>query len=158
MKFLVRLNLVSELVTEDRACLWHSDDETCNLCLSDENESIPDYIYKDYYATDGSEVQLRETLDLDFASTPFSSTELVDGSVLPLYEPDWFILVEQNASEVTFRLQPGADITVESVTEQEAREFCQVLLPQLFEIYNLASEGSAGLEIKAVEIFSVTAI
>jgi hypothetical protein len=66
--------------------------------------------------------------------------------------------VEQNASEVTFQLQPGADITVESVTEQEAREICQVLLPQLFEIYNLASEGSAGLEIKAVEIFSVTAI
>jgi hypothetical protein len=158
MKFSIRLTLISEAVTEDRACFWHSSDETCNLCPNDENESIPDHIYKDYYATDGSAVMLKEDNDLDFASTPFSSTELVDGSELPLYEPDWFIVVEQNASEVTFQLQPGADITVESVTEQEAREICQVLLPQLFEIYNLASEGSAGLEIKAVEIFSVTAI
>ena len=158
MKFLVRLNLISELVTEDRACLWHSSDETCNLCPNEGDESIPDYIYKDYYATDGSEVHLKDALDLDFASTPFSATVLIDGSELPLLEPDWFVLVSQDESEVSFQLQPSADVVVESATEQEVRGNCQILLPQLFEIYNLASEGSGGLEIKTVEIFSVKPI
>ena len=144
MKFSIRLTFISEVVTEDRACLWHSDDETCNLCPNEENESIPDHIYKDYYATDGSAVMLKEDLDLDFASTPFSGTELIDGAELPLFQPDWFILEEQNESEVTFRL--------------EAREKCQKLLPQLFEIYNLASLASDGLEIKIVQIDIVKAI
>jgi hypothetical protein len=152
MKFSVRLTLISEVVTEDRACFWHSSDETCNLCPNDENESIPDHIYKDYYATDGSAVMLKEDNDLDFASTPFSATELIDSSELPLFQRDWFILVDQNESEVTFQLQPQAEVIVESATEQEAREVCQKLLPQLFEIYNLASLASDGLEIKTVEI------
>jgi hypothetical protein len=157
MKFLVRLNLISEVVTEDRACLWHSSDETCNLCPNEGDESIPDYIYKDYYATDGSEVHLKDALDLDFASTPFSATVLIDGSELPLLEPDWFVLVKQDESEVTFQLQPQAEVIVDSMTELEAIEKCQILLPQLFEIHNLASEPGE-LEIKAVEIFKVTAI
>jgi len=157
MKFLVRLNLISELVTADRACLWHSSEETCNLCPNDENESIDDHIYKDYYATDGSAVFLKEDLDLEFASTPFGGTELIDGTELPLLQPDWFTLVEQNETEVTFRLQPQAEVIVESATEQEAIEKCQTLLPQIFEIYNLASD-SDGLEIKAVEIFRLTAM
>ena len=158
MKFLVRLNLISEMVTADRACLWHSSEETCNLCPNDVNEPIDDHIYKDYYATDGSAVFLKDNLDLEFASTPFTGTELIDGSELPLLQPDWFILVEQNENEVTFKLQPQAEVIVESATEQEARENCQMLLPQLFEIENLASEGSEWLEIKAVEIFKITTI
>ena len=158
MKFSIRLTLISEVVTEDRACLWHSDDETCNLCPSEENECIPDHIYKDYYATDGSAVVLKEDLNLDFASTPFSGTELIDGAELPLFQPDSFILEEQNGSEVTFRLQPQAEVIVESATEQEARQTCQKLLPQLFEIYNLASLASDGLEIKIVQIDIVKVI
>ena len=158
MKFSIGLTFISEVVTEDRACLWHSDDETCNLCPNEENESIPDHIYKDYYATDGSAVMLKEDLDLDFASTPFSGTELIDGAELPLFQPDWFILEEQNESEVTFRLQPQAEVIVESPTELEAREKCQKLLPQLFEIYNLASLASDGLEIKIVQIDIVKVI
>ena len=158
MKFSIRLTLVSEVVTEDRACLWHSDDETCNLCPTEENESIPDHIYKDYYATDGSAVMLKEDLELDFASTPFSGTELINQAELQLFQPDWFVLEEQNESEVTFRLQPQAEVIVESATEQEARQTCQKLLPQLFEIYNLASLASDGLEIKTVEINLVKAI
>lgn len=144
------------MVTSDRACLWHSSEETCNLCPNDDNANIADYIYKDYYATDGSAVYLKEGLDLDFGSTPFSATELIEESELPLLQPDWFVLVEQNETEVTFNLQPQAEVIVESATDQEAREKCQTLLPQLFEIYNLASEAE-GLEIKAVEIFSVIA-
>lgn len=158
MKFLVRLNLISELVTMDRACLWHSDAETCNLCPSDGGESIPDHIYKDYYATEGSQVLLKEATFSDFTSTPFHATEIIDDSELPLLQPDWFVLIEQNESEVSFQLQPQAEVIVESATEQEAIEKCQVLLPQLFEIYNLASEGSGGLEIKAVEVFKVTSL
>ena len=94
---------------------------------------------------------------MEFASTPFGGTELIDGTELPLLQPDWFTLVEQNETEVTFRLQPQAEVIVESATEQEAIEKCQTLLPQIFEIYNLASD-SDGLEIKAVEIFRLTAM
>ena len=158
MKFNLRLTLISEVAAEDSPCTWHDEDGRCAYCPNDEGvyEQVDRFLYKDYYATEGSAVILKYGNEL--SSTPLSATVLIDGSELPLFDSDGFLMIDRDESEVRFQLEPRAEITIEAASEEEAKDLCKNLLPQLFEIYNSASEGSDGLEIKAVEIEKVTAL
>jgi len=153
MKFLVELTLLSEVDTDDHPCSWHDEDETCFACPGEDGED-PCH-YESYCATEGSAVFINEGQNL--TATPFASTELIDGSELKLDAGD-FVLVETDQVEIKYQLKAFAKVIVDSPNEESARAHCQALLPQLFKIYNRASEGSDGLEIQEVVVGSATAI
>jgi hypothetical protein len=153
MQFKVDLRLISDVDTDDHPCTCHDEEETCFACPDEDGEDP--CAYDSYCASEGSAVYINE--DHDLASTPFASTELIDGSELRLNADD-FLLIETDRVEIKFQLVAFVTVLVDSPNEESAGEQCQTLLPQLFKIYNRASEGSDGLDIQTVEVGTITAI
>ena len=157
MQFKVDLRLTSEVDTDDHPCSWHDEEETCFACPDEDGED--QCAYDSYCATDGSAVYLKTGQDL--SSTPFSSTELNDYLELKCSQ-DHFILVSTDQVEIKFQLRAWVEVAIDAASEESAKEQCQAMIPELFEIHNRAvseaNEDSVGLAIESVEIVSITAI
>lgn len=147
MEYLVHLTLVSDEVTENVPGEWV------------ENwESHVEFMNNHYFAAGGSAVKLNPESEIDFTDSPFAATEVDDSedpAVLEEYG-DGFRYVssetlDDGSVEITYRLCPQIEVSVEANSEEEAKSLCHEQVYQLFDIIDAAADEVIGTEMIEIE-------
>ena len=149
MHYLVHLTLVSDEITTNVEGDW-----------VDGWDSPAEFLNNYYFAEGGSCVKLNPQSEIDFEDSPFASTELEEDdepATVPEYgDGPHFISSEKlddGSYDITYRMCPQIEVTVEAESEQEAQELCQEQGYQLFDIIDVAADEVLGTEM--IEILGV---
>ena len=147
MEYLVHLTLASDEVTENVPAEWV------------ENwDSHVEFMNNHYFASGGSVVKLNPESEIDFQDSPFAGT-VVDDSDDPATLEEYgdgfqFIsseTLDDGSVEITYRLCPQIEVSVEASSEEEAKNLCHEQVYELFDIIDAAADEPLGTEMIEIQ-------
>ena len=147
MEYLVHLTLVSEEAIEN-----FPEELIKNW------DSHAEFMNNHYFSTGGSTVKLNPESEIDIADSPFAATEVddsVDPATLQEYGDGFHILsseiLDDGSVEITYRLCPQIEVSVEANSEEEAKNLCHEQVYELFDIIDAATDEPIGTEMIEIQ-------
>jgi hypothetical protein len=147
MEYLVHLTLVSEEVTENVPGEWVQN-----------WDSHAEFMNNHYFSVGGSVVKLNPESEIDFGDSPFAGTEVDDSddpAVLEEYGDGFHFIssetLDDGSVEITYRLCPQIEISVEANSEEEAKNLCNDQAYELFDIIDAAADEAIGTEMIEIQ-------